>query len=285
MNSEDVQQRIRRHYDTHAKYTLTKRQRAEGPAAPLKKYHNAIKRQLIYTFARNTPSLLDVACGRGGDLSKWECAGVRRVLGIDLSEGEIQEATRRSKDFTLSCEFRVVETLATEDWTFGVFDRITCMFAVQYFCASESMLDHFLRNVSASLKPGGFFFGTVPDGMMVQKAYREGNTPMLRIQPLWTGPCKPFGTAYICEIADTVTHGGSLEYLVDEDAFLRVAQKHDLVPVTTYPNKDLHTHLHSYFPHSLFKHFKPTFDDESLTRASSLFATFVFQKKSKKLGQ
>jgi len=74
------------------------RERAAGEALPLKRYHNAIKRALIDTFASGAPRLLDLACGRGGDIHKWHAAGVAYALGIDLSPGEIEEARKRFEE-------------------------------------------------------------------------------------------------------------------------------------------------------------------------------------------
>ena len=70
-----------RHYDGHARAFGSDadalRARSQGPGFPLKQYHNQVKRQLVQHFARNTAALLDLACGRGGDLQKWADAGVR----------------------------------------------------------------------------------------------------------------------------------------------------------------------------------------------------------------
>jgi 2-polyprenyl-3-methyl-5-hydroxy-6-metoxy-1,4-benzoquinol methylase len=46
-------------------------------------------------FANGAESLLDFACGRGGDIWKWIDAGITVVKGIDLSPGEIEEARKR----------------------------------------------------------------------------------------------------------------------------------------------------------------------------------------------
>jgi len=46
-------------------------------------------------FAGGADGLLDLACGRGGDIWKWIDAGIDYVKGVDLSPGEIEEAQKR----------------------------------------------------------------------------------------------------------------------------------------------------------------------------------------------
>jgi 2-polyprenyl-3-methyl-5-hydroxy-6-metoxy-1,4-benzoquinol methylase len=96
----DLVERTKRHYDAHAKTPVGSRkdalrQRQQGPAIQLKKFHNDVKRELINTYSRGSRRLLDLACGRGGDLNKWADADIREVVGVDLSPKEIDEAKRR----------------------------------------------------------------------------------------------------------------------------------------------------------------------------------------------
>lgn len=273
-----VTDRNRSHYDS--KHSQSRRDRANGPAAPLKRYHNLVKRELINVYARHASSLLDVACGRGGDVAKWDAAGVRSVTGIDNSEAEIVEARRRytAGTFKTRCDFRVCHTLATMPWTDlgSGYDVVTCMFALHYFCSSDATLRHVLWNIARVLQPGGYFVGTVPDGARVRQAVQEHwNGPMLRIQPLWSGPHNPCGSAYLCDIADTVVAGGSIEYLVDERTLIDTARAVGLELV------NIHSTLFESPKTPLFRHFNPQFPpgtDPSLERASRLFAAFAFQK-------
>ena len=218
---------------------------------PLKKYHNQIKRQLINRFAGGVDRLLDLACGRGGDLLKWADAGVGHVTGVDLSPGEIDEAKRRWAGMRASgqgdgmgVDFRVVDTLGTAPWAEPPqHDAVSCMFAAHYFFSSEASARQFLANVAANLKPGGVFFGTVPSGKRVMAAIKAGGswplveTPALRLEARWKGQASPFGAAYTCAIGDTVTAGaagasaGSLEYLVFFSAFAGVAAGVGLEPL------------------------------------------------------
>ena len=62
-------------------------------------FHNAwVKNRNVLQPMRSLRpvSLLDVACGRGGDINKWVELGVERVLGVDVMEDGLAEAIRRA---------------------------------------------------------------------------------------------------------------------------------------------------------------------------------------------
>ncbi len=40
-------------------------------------------------------SVLDIACGKGGDLNKWKFAGTRNYFGVDISLKAVQDANQR----------------------------------------------------------------------------------------------------------------------------------------------------------------------------------------------
>lgn len=65
------------------------KERDQGLSAPLKVYHNTVKRLLIQRFASDADRLLDLACGRGGDLRKWVDVGIKYVKGYDQAECEV----------------------------------------------------------------------------------------------------------------------------------------------------------------------------------------------------
>ena len=285
------------------------RARSQGEALPLKQYHNSIKRALITRFAGGAPRLLDLACGRGGDIHKWFDAGIQYVLGVDLSPGEIEEAKRRYGEAAVKrgdrgstmAEFQVCDTLGTAPFSAPPpFDAVSCMFAAHYFFVSEAAASTFLANVSANLKPGGFFFGTVPSGKRVMAAVKAGgrwpllDSRMLKLHARWAGDVKPFGCGYTCAIGDTVTAAadggggedaaavseGSFEYLVFFSAFTALAKVHGLDPVPAW-GRDTESLLDQGDEGSHFKHFAPRFPraHPSLERASELFVAFVFRKR------
>jgi len=301
----------RLHYDLHSNKHATQeealRARELGASAPLKKYHNDIKRRLITRFAKPGGRLLDLACGRGGDIRKWFDANIAFVKGIDLSPGEIQEAesryagTRKDWRYRMSrtqCVFVATDKVGKEDLGLGneePYDAVTCMFAIHYFFATEQTLHCFLRNASAALADRGFFFGTCPDGKAVMAGVQKGggqslHLPMLRLTRMWEGKePQPFGSKYTCHIADTVVEGhegiteGSVEYLVFFSVMRSVARQYDLFPVEQHWGKELDGVLARDEPQDKrwCRHFDPHFPDSdpSLEEASRLFVAFVFQKR------
>ena len=57
---------------------------------PIRDFHNKfVKRALISSVAKRGMTLIDFACGKGGDISKWIDCELRFVLGIDISEDNI----------------------------------------------------------------------------------------------------------------------------------------------------------------------------------------------------
>lgn len=109
----------------------------QGPAIQLKKFHNEVKRELIKSFASRAWRLLDLGCGRGGDLHKWIDAGINHVVGVDLSPKEIEEARRRFRELRgkpLAVDFLQSDALGlTSPILFGpaqtpeAFDAVTCV--------------------------------------------------------------------------------------------------------------------------------------------------------------
>ncbi|CAL8470296.1 g9838 [Coccomyxa elongata] len=304
----DAVRKTREHYNSHANNFADRSQaldaRRQGAALPLKEFHNAIKRKMILRFAGEADSLLDFACGRGGDIHKWAAAKIKYVKGVDLSPGEIEEAKRRFAEHVarrnsrqqgplLEAEFVDSDQLGVSLWKEPQqYDAVTCMFAIHYFFVTEHALDTFLRNVAINLKDGGYFFGTFPSGKRVQDTiHRFGlwpkyNAPMLQLQALWKGNVASFGCAYTCAIGDTVTQGiggteGSYEYLVFNSTLIGVAAKHGLKPVCDWEDPELDDCFDEADAQKPIKHFHPRFpshSDRSLTHASALFAAFVFQK-------
>jgi mRNA (guanine-N7-)-methyltransferase len=201
---------VQDHYD--AVRTVSRKDRARGDLFRLKKFHNGAKRLLIEKYAVVPGTMLDIACGRGGDLRKWP-PGLR-VKGIDISPNEIAEAVRRRDELGLreEHEFEVVDVKTAS--VARVYDSVSAMFCMHYFFESEEVLRNVLVFVSGSLRRGGKFFGCCPDERMVRTF--PGST-YARITFV-------ADNAYVFHLDDSVLENAEIiEYCVDFGRFKSVA--------------------------------------------------------------
>jgi mRNA (guanine-N7-)-methyltransferase len=170
-------------------------------------FHNIVKRKLIE--GTKATSLVDMACGKGGDLNKFVNSRIERVLGFDYNRDNIENPidgmysrlldkkdpnVMRYRyaflpmDLSERINLESIQNLDdkhvagvlygnTKDSKlsryYGMaaekFDVVNCQFAVHYFFESERKLDAFLYNVDMHMKEGGQFIGTCLDGHAVKK--------------------------------------------------------------------------------------------------------------------
>jgi mRNA (guanine-N7-)-methyltransferase len=153
----------------------------------LRKFHNKIKESVFKKIVQIYPNkkeltLLEISVGRGGDIRKWDLAGINNVYGFDIDPESITEARNRLNDYQVSNKLNknnvvleVGNALSPEKLssrldsyltTLGKdsFDFVSCQFALHYFFKNEKYLKDILQLVSNYLSPGGYFFGTVVNG-------------------------------------------------------------------------------------------------------------------------
>ncbi|KAK4439861.1 cap guanine-N7 methyltransferase 1 [Sesamum alatum] len=176
------------HYSSRTNQTLEERE--ASPIIHLKKLNNWIKSVLIQLYTKKGDAVLDLACGKGGDLIKWDKAKIGYYVGIDIADGSIEDCRtryngdadhhQRRKKFSVPArlisgdcfEVRLDKVLSDD----AQFDICSCQFAMHYSWSTEARARQALANVSALLRPGGIFIGTMPDGNVIVKKLREGFT-------------------------------------------------------------------------------------------------------------
>ena len=68
---------------------------SEKRTTGLRDFHNLyVKRMLIQAVSRRNGTLIDYACGQGGDFPKWISAGLGFVMGLDISKDNIENRVR-----------------------------------------------------------------------------------------------------------------------------------------------------------------------------------------------
>lgn len=148
--------------------------------------------------------VLDLACGRGGDVKKWVLKGAEVYVGVDVSPQSVLECRARAEEsrrrggrprvaLVLTRSMleedlpdvvaRALAAAATGGGQQGnngnegpapVFDVISIQFAVHYGCGSEADLSRLLRTVDRLLAPeGGTLLLTSIDARCLRRHLQE----------------------------------------------------------------------------------------------------------------
>lgn len=182
----------------------------ESQIKGLRSLNNWVKSTLIQKFSKpempvEHMKVLDMACGKGGDLGKWEKAPQTPALyvGCDIADVSIDQARSRYSESMrrggrnrraapMHAEFYVKDTFGTsldeipiirevgfdpnagpgppviQGRMFGGgFDVVSMMFALHYSFENEALARGMLRNVSGALKKGGKFIGVMPNSDVI----------------------------------------------------------------------------------------------------------------------
>lgn len=159
------------------------KERFNSPIFYLRNFNNWVKSVLIQ---ENTDKLrekdygrrirvLDICCGKGGDLSKWQKARVDRVIFADIASVSVEQCEKRYDDLHKRCRGRLFpaefiaadctkETLRDKYTDPSInFDIVSCQFGFHYSFESLAQAKRMLTNISECIKPDGYFFGTIPN--------------------------------------------------------------------------------------------------------------------------
>lgn len=97
--------------------------------------------------------VLDLGCGSGVPVARALAATGRRVIGVDISERQIDRARRLVPE----AEF-IRSDAAAVDFPTGSFDAVVCFYALIHMPLDEQPA--LLKKVATWLRPGGWFVGT-----------------------------------------------------------------------------------------------------------------------------
>ena len=96
--------------------------------------------------------MLDLACGRGGDVSKWAALGARRYTGVDIAEEALRVARQRYAHLRLDQRYLCRDMIAFRSP--HLHDMISIQFAMHYAGATQARLRALWTALAAQLAPG-----------------------------------------------------------------------------------------------------------------------------------
>eukprot|EP00752_Nemacystus_decipiens_P017947 g16087.t1 len=185
----------------------TEAQQASSFIYHLKRFNNWVKATLISKASKDTASaglrVLDLACGKGGDLGKWAAHpdGVEKYVGSDIAFGSLEHLVERmaksvekggrvnwrkvpvklfeadlGRNDVQRDHVRVWENMGEQpgEWDNRIplnegdlFDVASMQFALHYMGQTEGRMRRFLHEVSRHLRVGGIFIATTMDSRVL----------------------------------------------------------------------------------------------------------------------
>lgn len=166
------------------------------------KFHNRVKEGLFTENVKKGDTLLELACGRGGDMHKWIRTQAGKVVAMDISlanlespkQGAVVRYLKQKADkpheylpptLYIQGDMSEYPLFEQEDKYMPIlmgtqtaptqylaqfeglnkFDSISCQFAMHYACESEEVFRAFAKNIQKHGKD--IFFGTCSDGQAI----------------------------------------------------------------------------------------------------------------------
>ncbi|KAG9318424.1 mRNA capping enzyme-domain-containing protein [Chiua virens] len=240
------------------------KQRMESPIIGLKYFNNWVKSVLITRFAhpalassaiwqpsgpgRGRGKVLDLGCGKGGDLTKWGKARVKEMVCADIADISVNQARERWQTMAnprfdavfaaVDCYTEPLSKAFTPERLSQPFDVVSMQFCMHYAFETSQKTRCMLRNVSQYLRKGGVFIGTIPNADQLLERLDAlppsatdlsfGNAVYkIRFEDRKSRPL--FGHRYHFFLKDAVEDVP--EYIVNWDNFLGLAEDYSLYPI------------------------------------------------------
>ncbi|KAI9316387.1 guanine-N(7)-methyltransferase domain-containing protein, partial [Dichotomocladium elegans] len=232
---------VAKHYNDRP--DVGREKRKESRIIRLRSFNNWVKSTLIRNHVRQRQTVLDMGCGKGGDLIKFAKARIKHLVAADIADVSLEQMKERYRGMrrpAFTADFIAMdcysERLAPRLRPGLEFDAVSMQFCMHYAFESEAKAKIMLENVSSRLRRGGRFIGTVPDSNWIVKRLKEQPADVMRFGNSiyhidFTGNLKNkeqiarFGCRYMFHLVDAVD---CPEYLVHWGTFEQMAKSYGL---------------------------------------------------------
>lgn len=209
----------------------------------INEYYIKVKGRLRYG---DSFRVLDLCCGKGGDLFKWQSNRINHLIATDIAEVSIghcmeryENLKRRHNGRTFTAEFFACD--ATTNLIRGYFQNpsekvqlVSCQFAFHYCFESFAQANLMVRNISDCLEENGYFICTIPNANEIMRRLRNcgnrsfGNNCYNITFNCNTEPPPLFGAQYVFKLEDVVD---CPEFLVHFPTMVQLCRRYGLVLV------------------------------------------------------
>tara|TARA_R110002072_G_scaffold13429_4_gene56468 strand:- start:14622 stop:15293 length:672 start_codon:yes stop_codon:yes gene_type:complete len=163
--------------------------------------NNLIKRKIINNVVRmcsGSKQVLDVGCGCGGDLKKWQHVGVRCLDMCDPDANSLKEAESRAQSIGMKPKFFHGDI---NSCPLKKYDIICFNFSLHYIYESADVFFKSINGIKKRLKIGGKLIGCIPDSESILEYTPYSDE--LGNKFLKKGGYGEFGEKLFVQLADT----------------------------------------------------------------------------------
>lgn len=196
-SGNDHSQVVASHYNNIGEKGL--HERSKSRIFYMRNFNNWIKSVLIQEYMTKIKDslsygspirVLDMCCGKGGDLLKWDKANVAHLICTDIADVSIEQCKERYKTMVDRNRKKFPPMFTAEfitcDNTNGrlrehykdpsiELNLVSCQFAFHYCFESLRQAECMIKNAAECLKTGGYFIGTIPDANDIMKRQHEAD--------------------------------------------------------------------------------------------------------------
>ncbi|XP_026469214.1 mRNA cap guanine-N7 methyltransferase-like [Ctenocephalides felis] len=222
----------------------------------MRNFNNWIKSMLISQYIEKVTSnkvgvplrVLDMCCGKGGDLYKWQKSKITHLICADIADVSVDQCKTRYEDLKAKNDNSRFPKLFTAEFIASdctlirlreqyqdpsvSLDLVSCQFAFHYCFETLPQAERMLQNASECLRPGGYFIGTIPNAneIMARKqacgASSFGNEVYnIEFQFDDSNKVPLFGAKYLFQLEGVVN---CPEFLVHFPTLVKLAKKYGL---------------------------------------------------------
>ncbi|XP_066417394.1 mRNA cap guanine-N7 methyltransferase isoform X1 [Molothrus aeneus] len=187
-------QAVAAHYNELQEVGLEKR--SQSRIFYLRNFNNWTKSVLIGEFIdrvrqkKSDITVLDLGCGKGGDLLKWKKGRIKKLVCTDIADISVQQCKHRYEEMKSRCRYNehifdaeFIQADSTKDLLSSKyndpdmrFDICSCQFVYHYSFETYEQADMMLKNACGNLSPGGYFIGTTPNSFELVKRLEASET-------------------------------------------------------------------------------------------------------------
>lgn len=251
---ESTNTNIAEHYNRIK--SLGGEKRSSSRIIGVRQVNNFLKHRLIHKFIQENAVVLDLGCGKGGDLSKLRHYKIKRYYGCDIAGESLKEALERSMSHTFKIDFLQADFTSKKIIIEMKANLVMAQFSFHYAFINELSVHRAVMNIDNNLESGGIFIMTVPDKDVITR--RSACNPhdgsfgnaYYKVKPTQSFNRKEiFGRGYNFYLEEALM--GCEEYLTDIDYLTKIFKERGIEKVfdcdfLSFLNKEMHIDKSTY---------------------------------------